>query len=105
MFIELRSGPYFLPNSEKGHHCWVDGCDYQESVEVCHQQQGSIATVNNVHENQMIRSLLEKFGEFHPKKCSKDFLWFYIGLREEKSIDGSSRYYWESGSNSSFKNW
>ena len=61
--------------------------------------------INNPHENQMIRWLVERFGEFHPDQCNKDFLWFYIGLREEKSIDGSSHYHWEGGSNSNFTNW
>ena len=105
IFTELRNGLYFLPDYENGKLCWEVGCDYEKSIEVCNQLGGSIATINNAHENQMIRWLLEKFGEFHPEQCSKDYYWFLIGLLEHKSIDGTSRYHWEGGSNSTFTNW
>ena len=102
---ELRSGPFFLLSYEKGQKCWEDGCDYEESKDLCRLHHGSIATINNIEENRMIRELTHMFGEFHPTKCSRDFPWFYIGLLEEKRINGDSHYRLDGGSNSTFKNW
>lgn len=104
-YSDLRSGPYFLPNYESGENCWGEGCDYEASLKLCRENHGSIATINDEHENQMVRRLLQKFGGFYPDRCDEDFYWFYIGLKEEKRIDGRSRYNWEGGSNSTFKNW
>ena len=103
--LEFRSGPYFIPDYTKGSKCWEKGCDYAESQALCRENHGSIATINNAHENRMIGELLNIFGVFNPKSCEKDYFWFYIGLREQKLSGGLSHYMWESGSNSTFKNW
>ena len=105
LISEFRSGPYFLPDYEQGRKCWEEGCNYRASLALCRKNHGTIATINHKYENQMIGDLLEKFGEFHPDTCDTDFHWFYIGLKEEKLINGSSRYSWEGGLHSTFENW